>query len=166
MSDNLDIFYSDFLNAPETYEVRANGVPLEILDKLSPDEKIIAEEELIKKIRSDSWAIAGLVKLKSNDALVSLYSLLAELPEEYNGRKIKVAHAIYLICQDEKMVEVFLEEIPKQIYYVVLGDALRKCSVFNDNRIVQMLKKYSDHKDISVCLGAREALKKIQEQKI
>lgn len=164
MTDNLDLFYRDFLNPPD--EEILNGVPFDILDKLNPEEKIIAEKELIKKIGEDTWAIEGLVHLKSKAAIDPLYSLLEKLPVEHNGTKISIAHAIYLICQDEKMIEIFLEEIPKQIYYVVLGSALRKCSIFQDDRIIQVLEKYSNHKDSSVYIGARQALNKIREQKL
>ncbi len=164
MTNNLDIFYKDYLNGPKNTEDLLSGTPLDILDNLNPDEKTIAERELINVIDKHVWAINGLVALKSKNALDALYSLLKELPLEHYGKKVKTAYAIYMICGDEKMVDVFLEEIPKQIYYTVLGDTLKKCSVFNDTRIIDILKKYSTHKDISVYLGARKALEEIEKR--
>ena len=161
MPDNLNVFYRDFLNAPQTLEVRTNGVPLEILDKLTSDEKVIAEKELINVIEKEPWAIKGLAKLKSEKALDRLYSLLTK---EELGLKIEAAHAIYLICQDEKMVDIFLEEIPKQIYWVVLAEMLSRLSDFRDDRIIDLLKNYCGHKDFLVSHNAKKALQTIKDK--
>ena len=54
VNDNLEIFRREFLNA-NTGLREKEGVPIELLDKLTADELKIAEEELIKSART--WEI-------------------------------------------------------------------------------------------------------------
>ena len=91
---------------------RRDGTPLDLLDKLSPEEKLNAEKELLKRLDGrDSWIIRGLGHFKSKAALPKLYELL----QRKLGRAYRaiIATAIWNICNDEEMLKVVL----KSSYY-------------------------------------------------
>lgn len=107
LSKNLEVFYSEFLNA-NTWAQRKEGVPLDLLDNLLIEELKIAESELIKVVGlNDSWPIQGLGHIKSSAALPKLYKLLTN---SSGSIRIFLAHAIFSICHDEKMIEITVRE--------------------------------------------------------
>jgi hypothetical protein len=107
MSNNYQQFVNGYLEAPQTYATRKDGVPLELLDQLTPAEKERAADALIEKLSlKDSWPIVGLGHLGSKKAAPKLYALLAEA----HGRlKAEIATALWKICQDEAMLQVVLD---------------------------------------------------------
>lgn len=107
MVNNYEQFVSDFLNASSSYTTRKDGVPLELLDRLTPTEKEQAAEALIAKPSlNDSWPIEGLGKLKAKQAAAPLYALMAEA---HGCMKAKIATALWEICRDEVMLQVVLD---------------------------------------------------------
>jgi len=94
-SKNLEHFYSEFLNA-NTWAQRKDGVPLELLNKLSTEELKIAESELIRVVSiNDPWPILGLGHIKSSASLSKLYALLAK---GSGYIRTILAYAIFSIC--------------------------------------------------------------------
>lgn len=73
---NIDRFRKDFLGA-NTWAQRKDGVPIDLLDKLTRDELKIAETELMQALSlRDHWPIIGLGHIQSKAALPKLYELL------------------------------------------------------------------------------------------
>jgi hypothetical protein len=65
MTDRLERFKKDFLMA-NSWPQRKDGVPLDLLDALSPEELKKAERMLIEALgHRDSWPIRGLGHIKS-----------------------------------------------------------------------------------------------------
>lgn len=50
MNNNYLQCINEYLEAPQTYAARKDGVPLELLDQLTPAEKEQATEALIEKL--------------------------------------------------------------------------------------------------------------------
>jgi hypothetical protein len=126
------------------------------LDNLTPEERKTAEAELIKTAHSgDTWQLLGLGHMKSTDALPTLYSLLGKSRE---GIKVTVAHSIFQICNDPKMVDIVLEEVPKSSAPFELIDILYLLPAFKDRRVTALLHSYRDHKEYLVAYNATRAL--------
>jgi hypothetical protein len=108
--DELSEFRNDFLNA-NTWAQRKDGVPLDLLDKLTPKELKIAEKELLAQANpDDSWPIIGLGHIRSEESLPGLYELLKAAAEDF---KVIVARSIYLINRDENMIPLVLDELSR-----------------------------------------------------
>lgn len=155
MSGNLDIFRNEYLGA-NTWPQRKDGVPLYLLDKLSAEELKKAEIELIKSAdTSDSWPIIGLGHIKSTGSLPKLYKLLAR-----SNRKMRVviAHSIFQICGDKRMIDIVLEEVPLITNFYELIDIVYMLPSFKDERITTMLNHFRIHKDYLVAYNATRAL--------
>jgi hypothetical protein len=107
---NMPSAYQNFLKSflhPDQYE-RRDGTPLDLLDKLLPEEKLNAEKELLKRLDGrDDWIIEGLGHLKSKAALPKLYELLRK--KWRRTIRAIIATAIWNICNDQKMLKVVLE---------------------------------------------------------
>lgn len=161
-SNNLTQFYSEFLNA-DTWAQRKDGVPLDLLDNLTSEELQIAEDELIRKIGSgDSWPIMGLAHIKSTKSLPRLYEVLER---EHGSIRIYLAHAIYSVCKDKKMVNIVLKEVrllekalPKSQYTLI--DVIWLLPNFNDKRIEKTLVDFCDSSCYLVAYNAANALGK------
>jgi hypothetical protein len=99
-------FQRHFLH-PDQYD-RQDGTPLDLLDKLSPEEKLKAEEELLKRLNGrDNWIAEGLGHLKSKRALPKLYEILER---KWNrATRAKIATAIWNISNDEEMLKVVIK---------------------------------------------------------
>ncbi|HWB90976.1 MAG TPA: hypothetical protein VG605_03970 [Puia sp.] len=107
MSAAFEYFQRDFLHA-NTWSQRKDGVPLDLLNRLSSEERVLAEDQLIKAASTkDSWPILGLGHLRSKKALPVLRALLEKCQLDM---KIKVAFAIFQITGDAEMVDIALEE--------------------------------------------------------
>ena len=155
MSSNIEIFLKDFLGA-STWGQRKDGVPLDLLDNLTPDELKTAELELIKSANlGDTWPIIGLGHIKSTQALPALYSLLDESKQSF---KVTIAYSIFQICKDEKMIGIVLQELPKITNQYELIAVLYMLPAFTDDRISVLLNNYRDHKEYLVAYNATRAL--------
>ena len=106
MSKAYQDFLDNYLNA-YSWVQRRDGTPLDLLDVLSEEEKIKAEDELLNKLsRRDTWIIEGLGHLKSRKALPQLYKLLRRTK---GSVKAQTALAIWKISGDEQLVNVVLK---------------------------------------------------------
>jgi hypothetical protein len=155
LTDNLQIFRQEFLGA-NTWAQRKDGVPLDLLDKLSVDELRTAEVELIKSANlGDTWPILGLGHIKSTQALPTLYNLL---DKSKKGFKVTTAYSIFQISKDQKMIDIVLEELPKTTNQYELIDVLYMLPAFKDEKITAMLNNYREHKEYLVAYNATRAL--------
>ncbi len=155
MTDNLDIFRKEFLEA-HTWAQRKDGVPLDLLDNLTSEEIKIAEIELIKVVSlKDNWPIVGLGYIKSNSALPTLYDLL---DKSKGAMKVTIAHSIFKICEDTNMIEIVLETMPRITGEFELIDVLYYLPDFKDKRITELHHSYRNHKDYLVAYNATRYL--------
>jgi hypothetical protein len=155
VTNNIDIFRQEYLGA-NTWAQRKDGVPLYLLDKLSPDELKKAEADLIKSASpGDTWPILGLGHIKSTQALPTLYNLLHKSKK---GFKITIAYSIFQICQDRKMINIVLDELPRTTNQYELIDVLYMLPAFKDDKITGLLNDYRDHKEYLVAYNATRAL--------
>jgi hypothetical protein len=170
LADNLEIFRNDFLGA-NSWPQRKDGVPLELLDNLSPDELKTAEHELIKAVSlRDDWPIIGLGHIKSKESLPILYNLLNK---SKGAMKVIIAHSIFQISQDEKMKDLVLEVMPKITNEFELIDVLYYLPDFKDKRITDLHHSYCNHHKYLVAYNATrylglptdEVVKKFREEK-
>jgi len=152
---NLDIFRKEFLEA-NTWAQRKDGVPLDLLDNLTTEELTIAENELLKLASlHDNWPIVGLGHIKSKSALPTLYVLL----DKSNGSmKVTIAHSIFQICQDRKMIEIVLETMPRITNEFELINVLYYLPDFKDKSITDLHHSYRNHKDYLVAYNATRYL--------
>lgn len=140
-SESLIIFLSEFLNA-KTWVQRKDGVPLNLLDELSADDMKIAESELIDALSlDDSWPIRGLGHIRSFSSLPYLYNLL---PGSNGFIRIAIAHAVFSINKDGKMIEeaikatlLLTKQLPKTEYQLI--DVIYLLPDFNDEAINKIL---------------------------
>jgi hypothetical protein len=155
MQSDLDKFRKDFLNA-RTYAQIKDGVPLDLLDKLSPEEVKIAEKELIESLSlRNTWPIIGLGHIKSETALPSLNHLLHKAQK---GVKVAIAHSIYQISGEEVMVDIVIEEMVKLKNWYDIIDFLYMLPDFNHIKTDQLLKSFCNYKDYLVAYNATRAL--------
>lgn len=155
MTNNLDIFRKEFLEA-NTWAQRKDGVPIDLLDNLTDEQKKIAEVELINVLSiKDNWPIVGLGHIKSKDALPKLYDLL---DKSKGSMKVTIAHSIFQICQDTKMIEIVLETMPKINSQYELIDVLYYLPDFKDKRITELHNSYRNHKEYLVAYNATRYL--------
>lgn len=155
MAGNLEMFRNDFLGANTWAQVK-DGAPLYLLDRLSADELVMAESELIKSLsKSDAWPILGLGHIRSKRALPALYNLLEKCSP---GIKITIAHAIFQICQDKRMINIVLEEIKSLTDQYKLIDILYLLPGFGNESVNALLNEYCNHKEYLVAYNATRAL--------
>jgi hypothetical protein len=155
MTNNIDLFRQAFLGG-NTWAERKDGIPLDLLDKLSEDELKIAENELIKSASlNDTWPILGLGHIKSTKSLPTLYNLL---DKSNKGYKITIAKTIFEICQDQKMIDIVLEELPKTTNQYELINVLYMLTAFKDDKITEILNDYRNHKEYLIAYNATRAL--------
>lgn len=155
VTNNLDIFRKEFLGA-NTWAQRKDGIPLDLLDNLSIEELTIAEIELIKAASlNDDWPIIGLGHIKSKNALPVLAKLLSD---SKGAMKIKIAHAIFQISQDEKIKDIILETMPQITGEYELIDVLYYLPFFKDHKITDLLQGYRNHKNYLVSYNATRYL--------
>ena len=155
MTSNLDIFRREFLGA-NTWAQRKEGAPLELLDKLSPEELKIAELELIRSASlHDTWPILGLGHIKSAESLPRLYELLNNSESSF---KVTIAYAIFKICQDVQMIDIVLKELPGITNQYDLIDVLYLLPAFKNEKITTLLDNYRNHEEYLVAYNATNAL--------
>lgn len=155
MVTNLDIFRTEYLHA-NTWVQKKDGVPLDILDRLSASEIKIAEAELIQAASlRDDWPIIGLGHIKSKNALPTLYELLGK---SNGAMKVKIAHSIFQIVRDSKMIEIVLDTMPVITNKFELIDVLYYLPGFKDSKITELHHTYRHHKDYLVAYNATRYL--------
>lgn len=155
VTNNLDIFRKEFLEA-NTWAQRKDGVPLGLLDNLTSEELKIAEIELIKVVSlKDDWPIVGLGHIKSKDARQPLYDLLEK---SKGSMKVTIAHSIFQICQDTKMIETVLETMPRITNQYELINVLYYLPNFKDKRITELHNNYRNHNEYLVAYNATQSL--------
>jgi hypothetical protein len=72
--------------------------------------------------------------------------------------KVTIAHSIFQICQDSKMIDIALEETPEITNPTNLINILYLLPDFNDERVNAMLNNFRDHKEYLVAYNAARAL--------
>jgi hypothetical protein len=155
VKNNLEIFREHFLNA-NSYSQRRDGIPLYLLDELTEDELRVAENEMIDVLNiKDDWPIKGLGYIRSKGALSKLYRLLVKSKK---GIKVIVAHSIFQISRDRKMIEITLSEMPKISNQYVLIDLVYLLQAFEDRLTDRMLNDYRNHKEYLVAYNATRAM--------
>lgn len=155
MTNNLDNFRKEFLEA-NSWTQRKDGVPLDLLDNLPDEDLKIAEIELINVVSlKDNWLIVGLGHIKSKDALPALYDLL---DKSKGSMKVTIAHSIFQICQDTKMIEIVLETLPRITNQYELIDVLYYLPDFKNKRITELHNNYRNHKEYLVAYNATRYL--------
>ena len=155
MTKELEAFYKDYLNA-NSWPQRKDGVPLDLLDNLNQADKIIAEKELIEHADlKDSWPIIGLGYLKSTLSLDKLYNLLDKGSKHI---KITIAHSIFLINNDSRMIEIVLKETERLNNQYEIIDILYMLPDFKDSRVDKVLNDFRNHKEYLVAYNATRAL--------
>jgi hypothetical protein len=155
MTKELEAFYKDYLNA-NSWPQRKDGVPLDLLDRLSQDDKVIAENELMDHIGfNDSWPIIGLGYMKSTKSIDKLYKLLNKGSKYF---KIVIAHSIYQINGDSKMIDIAISESKrlKSTYEII--EILFMLRDFKDDRIDKLLYDFYNHNDYLVAYNAARVL--------
>jgi hypothetical protein len=153
--NNLDIFRKEFLEA-NTWVKRKDGIPLDLLDNMTDEELKIAEVELISILSlKDNWPILGLGHIKSKDALSTLYDML---DKSKGSMKVTIAHSIFQICQDSKMIDTVLETMPRITSQYELIDVLYYLPDFRDKRVTEMHNNYRNHKEYLVVYNATQSL--------
>lgn len=100
MSEALEAFRRGFFQA-DTYALRKDGPPLELIAALDEAERLQAEEELLLKLDGrDDWIAQGLGRLRSQRAVPLLRK---HLFWGKCGSRATYATAIYLITGDTSM---------------------------------------------------------------
>lgn len=154
MSIPLQNFRSEFLKA-NTWAQRKEGVPLDLLDALSPSDLKIAEAELIEAAGlGDSWPILGLAHIRSVAAVPKFYQLLAKASK---GMKVTIAYAIFRSNGDPQMIRTVLDELPLVNNQYELIDLLYLLPGFNDPDITKALQDYQNDKEYLVAYNATRA---------
>ena len=163
MSESYQIFLRFYINT-ESWAERKDGVPLELLDALTPDDKSQAEDELISRLSSwrDSWPIVGLGHLGSKKALPRLYALL---PKAFGAIKAEIALAIWKISHDEEMLEVVLKCSRRSTISLLTGSGTFKLidveyclAQFPQAKAKERLSELTNDSDYLVSYNANRAL--------
>ncbi len=151
---NLDAFRRNYLNA-DSWELRKDGPPLQLLDSLSDDERAIAEDELIRRIHSgDDWPIRGLGHLRSVKALPELKGILNDSKPALQAI---IAHAIWKISEDPGIIPVILKASQQITNWQELIDLIYLLPDFHDPRTDALLAVYRDHAEYLVAYNATRA---------
>jgi hypothetical protein len=72
--------------------------------------------------------------------------------------KVTIAHSIFQICQDPKMVDIVLKEMPRITSQYELIDLLHMLPSFKDERVAALLNSFRDHEEYLVAYNATRAL--------
>ncbi|MFV0537517.1 MAG: CPCC family cysteine-rich protein [Dysgonomonas sp.] len=157
-SEALHNFYNDYLFA-NTWVQRKDGIPLDLLEELSEDETIIAENEFLITLDStrDYWIFLGLSFLKSHRALPTFYSLLEK--EDNIKMRIYLSYSIYRIIEDQTMINIVLDEMSKLKEWYDIIDFLFLLPDFQNEKTDKLLKQYTTHNHCLVAYNAKRITK-------
>jgi hypothetical protein len=101
-SQAYNVFQWDFLNA-NSWALRKDGVPLNLLDALDTSDKQLAEDALIEKLSlQDDWPARGLGHIRSQKSLPKLRELL---PHANGTMRAAIALAIWQITRNKNMCD-------------------------------------------------------------
>src|SRR5688572_19666975 len=131
MSSALENFRKGFINA-NIGALCKDGPAVHLIDALNTQEKSVAEQELIRSLNVNNlWAVTGLGHMRSGNALPYLQKLY---PKSKSFGKIIIAHAIFRISSDPKMIELVVEEFSHIKNESQLIDIIYLLPEFNDVR--------------------------------
>ncbi len=154
MSNKLEAFRRYYLNA-DSWELRKDGPPLQLLDGLSDQERMVAEDELIRRIESgDDWPIRGLGHIRSVKALPELKAIL---DDSKPALQAIIAHAIWKISEDPGIIPVIIAASQKITSWQELIDLVYLLPDFHDPRTDAMLSEYRNHPEYLVAYNATRA---------
>lgn len=156
MSSALENFRNGFFYA-NSWEARKDGPPLYLLDKLNPSELAVVEKELIENFSpGDTWLVSALGYIRSQNALPALYKIL-----DQSGAygKVITAHAIFNICQDQRMIDIVEKEMKNQWNSTQLIDIIYTLPDFANERTDKILHDLQEHEEYLVAYNATRALK-------
>lgn len=154
MSTCLEAFRKYYLNA-DSWELRKDGPPLQLLDCLSEDERAVAEDELIRRIRQgDDWPIRGLGHIRSVKAIPALQTLMTESKPALQA---VIAHAIWKINRDPGCIPVILAASQKITFWQELIDLIYLLPDFHDPRTDALVIEYLSHPEYLVAYNATRA---------
>ena len=155
MTEQFTQFQNKFLGA-NSWAQRKDGIPLYLLDQLSAEDRLLAEEALLNRVQlSDTWPIIGLGYIQSKKALPQLYELL---PKSEGITRITLAHAIFLISKDPLMLTIVLDETAKIGNWSQLIEVIYMLRDFNNSRTKAVLESLENHPDFLVSYHAKRAL--------
>ena len=92
-----------------------------------------------------------------------LHDLLAKSEKDV---KVLIAYAIYQACQDDKMIDIVLDETPKLKGWYQLHDVLFLLIDFEDERVVKMLTEFKKHEDKEIANHAKQAIFSLPERSL
>ncbi|MFM6953376.1 MAG: hypothetical protein ACKOWL_00130 [Sphingobacteriaceae bacterium] len=154
MTEQFFQFQTQFLGA-NTWEQRKDGIPLYLLDQLSPEDLLLAEDALINAAQTkDTWPIIALGYIHSQKASSKLYALI---PQAQGITKITLAHALFLIKKDPLMAEIVVAEIEKINNWSQLIEVITMLPDFKDARLLAILESLKKHPDFLVSYHAKRA---------
>jgi hypothetical protein len=153
-----------FLNANYCWAERKDGVPLELLDKLNPEEKERAEEALISRLSTgDSWPARGLGHLRSQNALGRLRRLL---PKAKGSVRAAIALAIWQIDGDARMADELLalsrsdytDDSDSSKTFTMI-DIIYCLAYLSSETVTKRLEELTQSKNYLLSYNARRAIK-------
>ena len=155
MSSALENFRKGFINV-NGWELCKDGPPLYLIDALHPEEKTFAEQDLIRSLNvNDLWAVTGLGHMRSTNALPYLQKLYSQAT---SYGKITIAHAIFRISSDPKMIELILDEFSQITNESHLIHIIYMLRTFNDLRINNILHELRKSDQYLIAYNATRAL--------
>jgi hypothetical protein len=151
---------------PDDYQHR-NGFSNEhLIDKLSDEEKLKVEIELINMLQKKPDILIGetLGYMKSEKSLPVLSELLKKTDE--GMAKLILASSIYKINKDKELVEIAISsfkelEKPKDAYFVYrVIPTFYYLAKFQEPEIERLLEEYTKHSEYLISYNAKQALGK------
>lgn len=149
---------------PDNYQNRYDFDNRSIIDSLSYEEQKQVEELLIKLLmtKSDLLIVETLSYLKSEKSLPIFYSLLNSDCNEW--AKIIISASIYSIKKDNMMIDVAINAFKKfeqnqdNYFKFTVLPMFYYLARFRNERINDILEKYSKDSDYLIAYNANKAL--------
>jgi hypothetical protein len=161
MSAALEAFRRGFFQA-DSYALRKDGPPLELIDALDEAERLQAEEELLLKLDGrDDWIAQGLGRLRSQRAVPVLRQLIFWDKCDSNAA---YATAIFLINGDTSLEYLVVREAkawnPLPLSNTVYGriDAIHHLAMFKTPLALAVLDELTHDPDYLVAYNAKVVL--------
>lgn len=162
-TDAYQQFVTGYLEAL-TWAERKDGIPLELLNQLSDEERERAVDELIERLSiEDTWPIIGLGHLRSRKAVPKLRDLLAVSQGKIRAA---IATAIWKIEKDEEMLAIVLQcsssslpasSSPYSQYSLI--DIVYCLAEFPGDEAKRRLEELSSSEEYLVSCNAKRALR-------
>jgi hypothetical protein len=154
---------------PADYQHRNGFSNNHLIDQLSEYEKNQVEDALINKLltnNEDTLIVETLAHMKSKKSLAILNELL-EKPfnnlrktekSSSEMRKIIIASSIFEIIKDERMINIATEAFKRITNKYSIMSAFYYLKKFEDSKVNDLVKEYTNHPDYLVSENAKEAL--------